>query len=61
MELGQGMLFDDFWLSDNQGPYEGIRIVKDTLKRMPSALIQRWNVQKYCEEFLIYPDNLAKY
>jgi hypothetical protein len=56
MELGQGMLFDDFWLSDNQGPYEGIRIVKDTLKRMPSALIQRWNVQKYCEEFLVYPD-----
>lgn len=56
MELGQGMLFDDFWLSDNQGPYEGIRIVKDTLKRMPSALIQRWNVQKYCEDFLVYPD-----
>ena len=56
MELGQGMLFDDFWLSDNQGPYEGIRIVKDTLKRMPSALIQRWNVQKYCEDFPVYPD-----
>ncbi len=56
MELGQGMLFDDFWLSDNQGPYEGIRIVKDTLKRMPSSLIQRWNVQKYCEDFPMYPD-----
>lgn len=56
MELGQAMLFDDFWLSDNQGPYEGIRIVKDTLKRMPSALIQRWNVQKYCEDFPTYPD-----
>ncbi len=50
MELGQGMLFDSFWLSDNQGPYEGIRIVKDTLKRMPTALIERWNVQKYCIE-----------
>lgn len=56
MELGQAMLFDDFWLSDNQGPYEGIRIVKDTLKRMPSALIQRWNVQKYCGDFPVYPD-----
>ena len=55
MELGQGMLFDDFWLSDNQGPFEGIRIVKDTLKRMPSSLIQRWNVQKYCDDFLVYP------
>ena len=49
MELGQGMLFDSFWLSDNQGPYEGIRIVKDTLKRMPTGLIERWNVQAYCE------------
>ena len=55
MELGQGMLFDSFWLSDNQGPYEGIRIVKDTLKRMPSALIERWNVQTYCEDLPVYP------
>ena len=54
MELGQGMLFDSFWLSDNQGPYEGIRIVKDTLKRMPTGLIERWNVQKYCEDFPAY-------
>lgn len=54
MELGQGMLFDSFWLSDNQGPYEGLRIVKDTLKRMPTALIERWNVQKYCEALPIY-------
>ena len=55
MELGQGLLFDSFWLSDNQGPYEGIRIVKDTLKRMPTGLIERWNVQKYCEDFPAYP------
>ena len=56
MELGQAEFSDSFWLSDNQGPYEGIRIVKDTLKRMPSALIERWNVQKYCDGFLVYPD-----
>ena len=54
MDLGQGILFDSFWLSDNQGPYEGIRIVKDTLKRMPGAMIERWNVQKYCEGFPVY-------
>lgn len=53
-ELGQGAFFDSFWLSDNQGPYEGIRIVKDTLKRMPTSLIERWNVQKYCEGFPTY-------
>ena len=56
MELGQAMMFDSFWLSDNQGPYEGIRIVKDTLKRVPSALMERWNVQKYCEDFPLYPN-----
>ncbi len=54
MELNQGRMFDSFWLSDNQGPFEGIRIVKDTLKRMPTALIERWNVQKYSEGFPHY-------
>lgn len=53
-ELGQGEFFDSFWLSDNSGPYEGIRIVKDTLKRMPTALIERWNVQKYSDGFPTY-------
>lgn len=54
MELEQGTMTDSFWLSDNQGPYEGIRIVKDTLKRMPTGLIERWNVQKYAEGFPCY-------
>jgi len=54
MELYQGKMFDSFWLSDNQGPYQGIEIVKNTLKRMPTALIERWNVQKYSEGFLQY-------
>ena len=51
MDLYQGAHFDSFWLSDNQGPYEGINIVKNTIKRMPSSLIERWNVQKYCDGF----------
>ena len=53
MELGQGKFTDSFWLSDNQGPYQGIEIVKGTLRRMPTALIERWSVQKYCEGFLL--------
>lgn len=57
MELEQGTISDSFWLSDNQGPYEGIRIVKDTLKRMPTGLIERWNVQKYAEGFPCYGKN----
>lgn len=54
MELYQGSMFDSFWLSDNQGPYKGLDIVKNTLKRMPTALIERWNVQKYSDGFLEY-------
>ncbi len=53
MELMQGGLFDSFWLSDNQEPVEGLRIVRDTAKRLPPALIERWCVQKYCEGFPI--------
>jgi hypothetical protein len=60
MELGQGRLYDCFWLSDNQGPYEGIRIVKDTLKRMPTAMIERWNVQKCGGEFPQYQADPVK-
>ncbi len=51
MELMQGRLFDSFWLSDDQEPVEGLRIVKDTAKRLPPALIERWCVEKYCESF----------
>ncbi|MBQ7912982.1 MAG: alpha-galactosidase [Clostridia bacterium] len=50
-ELGQATLFDSFWFTDNQGPYEGLTIVKNTLKRMPTALIERWNVQTFCDGF----------
>ena len=51
MELGQASFFDSFWFTDNQGPYEGLTIVKNTLKRMPTALIERWNVQTFCDGF----------
>ena len=62
MEMEQGSFTDSFWLSDNQGPYEGLRIVKDTIKRMPSALIERWCVQKYSEGFLKYgqPEKIGR-
>ena len=54
MELGQAQLFDSFWFTDNQGPYDGIRIIKDSLKRLPTNVVERWNVQKYCDGFLEY-------
>ena len=62
MELEQGSFCDSFWFTDNQGPWEGIEIVKNTLKRMPTALIERWNVQKYCEGFSSYgnPETIGR-
>lgn len=58
MDLWQGVISDSFWLSDNQGPYEGIRIVKDALKRLPTGLIERWNVQKYCKNIPVYGEKM---
>lgn len=54
MDMEQGRLADSFWLSDNQGPIEGVRIVKDTIKRLSPSLIERWCVMKHCEGFLQY-------
>ena len=53
MRLGirDGRLFDSFWLSDNQSPYEGMRIYKDTVLRMPPQWIECWAVVKSVENF----------
>lgn len=42
MDLGQYPYFDSFWLSDHQSPYEGLRIVKETMLRLPPVCIERW-------------------
>lgn len=42
MSLENGKCFDSFWYSDNQSPYEGMRIYKDTIRRMPPQWIERW-------------------
>ncbi len=54
MELQQAKLFDSFWISDNQGPYEGLDIFKNTALRMPPSCIEKWNVQTFCEGFPEY-------
>jgi alpha-galactosidase len=42
MTLRDGMLYDGFWPSDNESPYDGLRIYKDTLRRMPAQWIDCW-------------------
>lgn len=54
MDLEQSTLFDSYWFTDNQGPYEGLQIVAESLKRLPTCMIERWTVQKYCESFPVY-------
>lgn len=53
-ELMQSTLSDSFWITDNMGTYEGVRIIKDTLKRMPVSYIERWNSQVYCDNIPDY-------
>lgn len=51
MDLYQATFFDSFWFTDNQGPYNGLTIVKNSLKRLPSNIIERWNVMTYKDGF----------
>ncbi len=50
IDLEQAKFFDSFWISDNQGPIEGLRIYTQMLKRLPASIIERWNVQKSVKE-----------
>lgn len=36
--------FESFWFSDNQSPYYGMRIFKDSILRLPPQVIERWSV-----------------
>ncbi len=49
MDLGWAREFDSFWLSDNQSPVYGLRIVKETMLRMPPRLIERWITARSAE------------
>ena len=58
MAIASGMDFDSFWLSDNQSPYEGMRILKDTLRRMPPQMIEKWaTIQSVCDYNYCIGDN----
>ena len=44
LSLASGLSFDSIWISDNHSPYEGMRIFKDALLRMPPQWIDKWAV-----------------
>jgi len=41
-DLTNCMLFDSYWLSDDQSPFEGLRLVKETIKRLAPQRLERW-------------------
>lgn len=52
MELENLRHFDSFWFSDNQSPYDGLEIIKNTIKRMPPSAMDRWGVVVSCDGFI---------
>ena len=58
MTLTNSLDFDSFWLSDNQSPYEGVRIFKDTIKRVAPQMIEKWaTIQSVCNFKHYYQGN----
>ena len=52
IDLRNSFDFDSFWLSDNQSPYEGMRIFKEGIKRLPPQCIEKWAVIQSMENFM---------
>lgn len=42
MDLYHATYMDGIWFSDNQNPYFGTRILRDTVLRMPPQQLERW-------------------
>lgn len=56
VDLYHAKLFDSFWLSDNQGPVDGMDIYAGQLLRMTPAAIEKWCVQTFCQGIPRYQD-----
>lgn len=56
MDLANLTLFDGFWFSDNQSPYDGLKIIAGTVRRLLPAAIERWGVLREADGFLSYSE-----
>ena len=54
LDLAHNILFDSTWLSDNQGPLDDLRILKESMLRLPPAVVEMWNVQRFVDGFPQY-------
>ena len=51
MTIREGELYDGFWPTDNQSPYYGLRIFKDTILRMPPQWLEGWISVRSSDKF----------
>lgn len=51
MSLSNVPSFDSFWMSDNHGIYAQLEIFKNTIKRMPSRMLEHWATIRSLEGF----------
>ena len=51
MDFGQSTCFDGVWFSDNQNPFIDVKIIRETVLRMPPSVIERWAVLKNVDGF----------
>lgn len=50
MTLSNSRYYDGMWLSDNHSLYEGLRIYKDTIRRMSPQSIEKWaSITSLCD------------
>ncbi len=54
MTLYDMTLFDSVWASDNHGVYDQVRLMKDTLLRLPGSTIEKWPVLRDADGFINY-------
>ncbi len=50
-DLYRSTYFDGIWFSDNQNPYDGTKIIREALYRLPPSFIERWAVLKSVDSF----------
>ena len=60
MNLRNCIDFDGFWPSDNESPYEQLKMFKNTLLRLPPQYFDRWITVRSLENFSPVYENLER-
>lgn len=61
MDLSNYMKFDSSWPSDNESPYDEMRMYKNTILRLPPQGMERWVAIHSLQKFEGFYDNFSAY